>query len=148
MFQAQPFREELSRINAIYLTVGAPRELNISTRERDQILHALAHTTHPSAFAQLKATVEWTLRFQSHPNFIKWSLCNGSKARVIFARCLGTTCMLLGLGIALWTILFSMAKGWRAFAALAWFLGIMLLLAAWNGICKLYVYSFGTRSTC
>lgn len=50
--------------------------------------------------------------------------------------------MLLGLGISLWTILFSMAKGWRAFAALAWFLGIMLLLAAWNGICKLYIYPF------
>lgn len=108
----------------------------MTARERDQLLHALAHTTHPSAFAQVKSTVEWTLRVQSHPNFIKWSIYNGSKARVIFARCLGTLCMLGGLAIALWTILFSKPKGWRVFSGFAWFIGITLLLAAWNGICK------------
>lgn len=133
----QPFREEISRITALYFTTGSSRELNVTARERDQVLHALAHTTHPSAFAQVKPTVEWHLRFQSHPNFIKWSICNGSKARVIFARILGISCMLGGLAVALCTILSSKPRGWRAFSGLAWFLGISLLLAAWNGICPI-----------
>ena len=85
-FTIQPFRDEMSRIITIYIAEGAPRQLNLSSRERTAVLRALAVTTHPSAFRNVLKTVEWSLRRQAHPNFIRWSICNGNRPRVIFAR--------------------------------------------------------------
>lgn len=67
----QPFREEIDRVIATYVMDGAPRELNLSARERKQLLIALSHTTHPTAFRQVAWSVESTLRMQAHPNFIR-----------------------------------------------------------------------------
>lgn len=69
---------------------------------------------------------------------------------MVFARLLGASCLMGGLAIALWTILSSKSKGWRIFAAFAWFLGIALLLAAWNGICECYNFFlvFGADTDC
>lgn len=67
----QPFREEIDRVIATYVVDGAPRQLNLSARERKQLLIALSHTTHPTAFRQVAWSVESTLRLQAHPNFIR-----------------------------------------------------------------------------
>lgn len=67
----QPFREEIDRVIATYVMDDAPRQLNLSARERKQLLIALSHTTHPTAFRQVAWSVESTLRMQAHPNFIR-----------------------------------------------------------------------------
>lgn len=128
------------------------RELNLSQRDRASCvsenpsflhfptlnglqLHALQHTTHPSAFAIPSAIVMETLRNQSHPNFIRWSMMNGNRPRIIFGRTLGVLTILFGFLIAIMLTLSIKARWWRLFAALAWLLGFNFLLAGANGIC-------------
>ncbi|KAL8858743.1 MAG: hypothetical protein Q9178_004660 [Gyalolechia marmorata] len=76
-FSIQPFRSEIDRVISHYIATESPRELNLSHKTRTTVLHALHHTTHPSAFSLVHDIVESTLRGQSHPNFIRWSICNG-----------------------------------------------------------------------
>jgi len=133
----QPFREEISRIIAIYLAEGSPRELNLSSRDRTMVLLALSHTTHPSAMKDVRDHIEGLLRFQSHPNFIRWSICNGNKPRVVFAVCLGVFCILGGL---LASLVITLVGGngmrpWRAIGAIGWMLGAATLFAALKGMC-------------
>jgi hypothetical protein len=131
----QPFREEMSRIITIYIADGAPRQLNLSARERTALLHALEATTHPSAFRNIMKTVEWTLRRQAHPNFIRWSICNGNRARVIFARGLGISLILVGLIVGILITISSAGRGWRVMALIPFLIGISTLIAAWKGMC-------------
>ncbi|KAI9813553.1 MAG: hypothetical protein M1832_006284 [Thelocarpon impressellum] len=134
-FTIQPFREEISRIITTYLVEGAPRELNISARERVAVLHALENTTHPSAFRAIAATVEWSLRYQAHPNFIRWTICNGNRPRVIFARGLGVAGIVGGFLAAILLTLSGAGRGWRALAVIGWMIGVATLIAAWKGMC-------------
>ena len=76
--QKQPFRTEINRIVNHYLAPGAPRELNLSHDDRATVLRALQYTTHPSALNLVKRMLDTTLRNQSHPNFVRWSICNGN----------------------------------------------------------------------
>ncbi|KAF2839878.1 hypothetical protein M501DRAFT_932495 [Patellaria atrata CBS 101060] len=134
-FTVQPYREEISRIIMIYIAEGAPRQLNLSARERAALLHALEVTTHPSAFRDVVATVEWSLRCQSHPNFIRWTICNGNRPRVIFARGLGVTTILLSLVAIVLLTLSNAGRGWRVIPFVGFFIGISTLIAAWKGMC-------------
>ncbi|KAI5778682.1 hypothetical protein EDC01DRAFT_330530 [Geopyxis carbonaria] len=134
-FTVQPFREEITRIIAIYLTEGSPRELNLSSRDRISVIKALAQTTHPSALKGVRSHIENTLRFQSHPNFIRWSICNGNTPRIWFARGLGVFTTLAGMIIAIAVTLSSLGRGWRALAAIAWVIGIATYFAAHKGMC-------------
>ncbi|KAF2479527.1 hypothetical protein BDY17DRAFT_40629 [Neohortaea acidophila] len=134
-FTAQPYRDEINRIITIYLMRRSSRELNISDRERVAVLHALQNTTHPTAFRLLAANVEYALRRQSHPNFIRWTICNGNRPRVVFARGLGVFCIVGGLLADLLITLSRASRGWRALPFLLWFLGIATLIAAWKGMC-------------
>lgn len=134
-FTIQPFRDEITRVVALYIAEGSPRELNLSNKEHAAVLHALTHTTHPSVFSSVKSTIEWSLRQQAHPNFVRWSLCNGNRPRVIFARGLGVALIVIGFVISIIMILSEQGKGMRAIAAAAWVLGISTLFAAWNGMC-------------
>ena len=120
---------------AIYIAEGGPRELNVSSRDRVAALHGISNTTHPSAFDPLKKTVEDALRYQAHPNFVRWSICNGNPPRVFFARCLGVGTILAGLMIAILLTLSNRSRGWRAMAAIAWVIGIATLFAAYKGMC-------------
>jgi hypothetical protein len=95
----------------------------------------LETTTHPSAFGQVKKTIESSLRRQSHPNFIRWTICNGNRARVIFARGLGISGILGGILFALLFTLSKAGRGWRAFAAIPLLIGISTLVAAYKGMC-------------
>ncbi|KAH8153560.1 uncharacterized protein LAJ45_02373 [Morchella importuna] len=134
-FTIQPFREEITRMIAIYVAEGSPRELNVSARDRVVALRALAQTTHPSALDPLKKAVESTLRHQAHPNFIRWSVRNGNECRVVFALWLGTVVIAAGFIVAILLTLSNRPRGYRAFAAIAWLIGISTLFAATKGMC-------------
>lgn len=131
----QPFREEVSRIIATYIADGAPRQLNLSSKERTSLLHALANTTHPSAFRNVAGTVEWSLRHQAHTNFIRWTICNGNRPRVIFARGLGVGGIVAGSIAAVLIILSHAGRGWRVLSFIGLVIGIATLIAAWKGMC-------------
>ncbi|KAI4262660.1 MAG: hypothetical protein L6R42_002161 [Xanthoria sp. 1 TBL-2021] len=134
-FTIQPFREEISRIISIYIAEGAPRQLNLSSKERAGLLHALAATTHPTAFRRVIHTVEWSLRHQAHQNFIRWTICNGNRPRVIFARGLGIAGILGGILAAVLIVLSNAGRGWRVLSAIGFGIGIATLVAAWKGMC-------------
>ena len=99
------------------------------------MLKALSITTHPSAFRDVIATVEWALRQQAHPNFIRWTICNGNPPRKWFARGLGAVAILLGIVYAIVITLSSASRGWRALAVLPWIIGVATLFAGWKGMC-------------
>ena len=134
-FTVQPFRDEISRIITIYIADGGARQLNLSSRERAALLHALENTTHPTAFRTVLATVEWSLRCQAHPNFIRWTICNGNRPRVVFARGLGVAGILGGLVASLVITLSHAGRGWRVLPIIAYLIGISTLIAAWKGMC-------------
>lgn len=114
---------------------GAPRQLNLSAKERDATLHALAYTTHPTACRLAIKVIENSLRQQAHPNFIRWSICNGNPARVFFARALGVGLIAIAFVVAILITLSRAGRGWRALAAIGWVLGISTLVAAYKGMC-------------
>jgi hypothetical protein len=131
----QPFREEIARIIAIYIDDGAARQLNLASRERTALLRALAVTTHPSAFRRVIKTVERTLRLQAHPNFIRWSIRNGNRPRVAFARCLGVGGIIGGIVCIVLLTVSAASRPWRVVAAIPLFIGTATLIAAWKGMC-------------
>jgi hypothetical protein len=114
---------------------GSPRQLNLSSWEAKGAVQALSYTTHPSALRAIVRNVESSLRRQAHPNFVRWSICNGNPARVFFARALGVGLILIGFVVALVLTLSNVPRGYRALAAIAWVLGISTLVAAWKGMC-------------
>jgi hypothetical protein len=118
-----------------YLAADAPRQLNLSDREHKATMEALAYTTHPSAFRLIARNIENTLRKQAHPNFVRWSICNGNPARVFFARGLGVSVVLLATIGAILVTLSRAGRGYRALFAIGWVIGIATLFAAYKGMC-------------
>ncbi|KAK5998744.1 hypothetical protein PT974_01126 [Cladobotryum mycophilum] len=134
-FTIQPFREEINRVIATYIMDGAPRQLNLASWEQKAAVQALSYTTHPSAFRLIFKAVDSSLRRQAHPNFVRWSICNGNPARVFFARSLGVGLIIGGFVMAIVITLSNLGRGYRALAAIAWVLGISTLVAAYKGMC-------------
>jgi hypothetical protein len=120
---------------------GAPRQLNLSGRDRKAVIHALSYTTHPSAMRTAFQAVEHSLRRQNHPNFVRWCIYNGNAPRISFARTLGFAGALSGFAIAILLTLSGAARGWRATAALFWILGIGAVVASYRGMC-ICMYTF------
>ena len=114
---------------------GAPRQLNLSAWEQKVAVQALSYTTHPSALQALINIIEPSLRHQAHPNFVRWSICNGNPPRVFFARFLGVFLTFAGFAVAIVLTLSSVGRGYRALAAIPWVLGISTLVAAYKGMC-------------
>lgn len=134
-FTVQPFREEVAKVIAHYFAPNAPRELNISHRDKGAVLHALQHTTHPSAFQIVGTIVEATLRGQLHPNFVRWSICNGNKPKIFFVRTMGVTHIALGILIALLMTLSSISRWYRILSAPVTLIGVITMVAAYKGLC-------------
>ncbi|KAH6607376.1 regulator of g signaling superfamily [Trichoderma cornu-damae] len=134
-FTIQPFHQEVNRVITSYIMEGAPRQLNLAAWELRATVQALSYTTHPSAFRILFKSVESALRLQSHPNFIRWSICNGNLARVWFARFLGMGLILAGFVIAVVLTLSKAGRGYRVLPLVAWVLGTSTLVAAYKGMC-------------
>lgn len=126
--------------------MGAPRELNISGRDRDHVIDALKNTTHPSSLEGIASLVEIMLRNQSHPNFVRWTICNGNRPKVIFIR--GMACLFLSIAITLTVILClsSWSRWWRIFVFIPYFMGITILTAAYKGLCILLHHNGNMRS--
>ncbi len=80
-------------------------------------------------------TIEYSLRCQAHPNFIRWTICNGNRPRVIFARGLGIGGIVGGLIAAILITLGSAGRGWRVLSFIGFFIGMATLIAAWKGMC-------------
>lgn len=123
------------RVMATYIIDGSQRQLNLSSRERQAVMRALSHTTHPSALRTLSRGIEDTLRRQAHPNFIRWTICNGNPARVTFARGLGAGSILLAAVGSVALTLSGAPRGWRALFAALWVFGIATLVTAVKGMC-------------
>ncbi|KAL8903690.1 MAG: hypothetical protein Q9207_003759 [Kuettlingeria erythrocarpa] len=134
---AQPFRTEINRIVAHYIAPGSPRELNLSHKDRTAALYALRRTTHPSAFHPIKTVLDLTLRNQSHPNFVRWSICNGNKPWTLFLRTFAVCNIAAGFIIAILLTLSRASRWFRILAALLWWFGITNLIAAYQGLCVL-----------
>ena len=135
--QNQPFRSEINRIINHYIAPGSPRELNISHDDRATVLRALDHTTHPSALTLVKRMLDSTLRNQSHPNFVRWSICNGNKEWTFALRAFAITNIVIGFAIAIVLTLSKYSRWWRIFAALEWWFGTTNIIAASQGLCVL-----------
>ncbi|KAL9606672.1 MAG: hypothetical protein Q9179_000194 [Wetmoreana sp. 5 TL-2023] len=134
---AQPFRAEINRIIAHYIASGSPRELNLSHKDRAAVLYVLRCTTHPSAFHPIQKVLDLTLRYQSYPNFIRWSICNGNKPWTMFLRTFAVFNIAIGFAIAILLTLSHAARWYRILAALEWWFGITNLIAAYQGLCVL-----------
>jgi hypothetical protein len=128
-------REEINRVMRHYLVFNAPRELNLSHKDRALCFHALQQTTHPSALQPAVTIAEAALRGQSHPNFIRWSICNGNKPRAFFVRTMGVSHIAFGFIIAIVLTLSRASRWWRIFAAPVWWIGISTTVASYKGLC-------------
>lgn len=133
----QPFRDEINRVVSHYIAPGSPRELNLSHRDRAALLYALENTTHPSAFSVVNNMLEMTLRNWAHPNFIRWSICNGNMPRTYFLRGFAIMVITIGFIIAMIFTLSSVSRWFRIIAAAGWWFGITNLIAASQGLCVL-----------
>ncbi|TID27624.1 regulator of G protein-like protein [Venturia nashicola] len=145
-FTCQPFRSEIAKVVAHYFAPGAPRELNISDRDRTQLLHALQHTTHPSVFQFVETIIEATLRNQLHPNFVRWSICNGNKPKVLYVRVMGVSHTFFGLFIAIMLTLSHVSRWWRIFNAPITWIGLATWIAAHKGLCVILHAKGNTRN--
>ncbi|KAI0999137.1 hypothetical protein K3495_g9057 [Podosphaera aphanis] len=136
-FTIQPMRDEIDRIMHHYIVRNSPRALNLSPMDRARCLHALQHTTHPSALSPAFNIANLTLQGQSHPNFIRWSICNGNKPRVLFLRTSGILSILIGFLATILMILSGLNRWYRIFILIPWFIGLTMLIATHNGLCIL-----------
>lgn len=131
----QPFRQETSRILATYIVNGSQRQLNLTEVERQTLLQAVEATTHPSAFKHVVDTVEWQLRQQSHPNFIKWTMSNSNRYRYTLARIISTFAVIAGLIAGIVPIFSGANRAWRAICAVVLFPALTITIIAWSGSC-------------
>lgn len=74
---------------------------------------------------------------QSHPNFLRWAICNGNPPRVVFATLLGAGLIVASLAayIILVVAVAGLPRGMRAVPAVGMVLGVATLIAARKGMC-------------
>ncbi|KAI1780968.1 hypothetical protein F4818DRAFT_397379 [Hypoxylon cercidicola] len=133
-FGGQPFRDEVTQIARHYISTIGPRKLNLSYRDRAACMHALQHTTHPSAFLPVLITVETALREHSHPKFIRWSTGNSNRQRVLFARAVGALLIVPAIVLDVILILSKLHRLARLSAVPFWYVGLYILLIEGRGI--------------
>ncbi|KAI1858577.1 hypothetical protein JX265_010670 [Neoarthrinium moseri] len=133
--KTQPFRDEISRVVRHYISTGGPRQLNLTHQDRTACIDAVHQTTHPSALLPAFAAAEAILRGQCHPNFIKWSIANSNRPRVVFVRGLAATLILLGFVLDALLVLSGLNPLLRLTAAPLWCAGLSFLIASRHGLC-------------
>lgn len=139
--QAQPYRAEINLIIQHYIIPGSPRELNLPYRIREHVLHALNHTTHPTAFRVVRDLVEQCLRHQSHPNFVRWAMDNGRQPRkLILKQMFALTILIYIMGILL--LVFSGQSRWlRVALSPLLLLALSQLIFILHGFCMILLLS-------
>jgi hypothetical protein len=138
-------RDEVNKIASHYLAEGSPRELNLSHRDRVAVMKALKVTTHPSALAPVISLIEIALRNQSHPNFVRWTICNGNRPKVLFVRGMGTFFSTIAIALTITLCLSHLSRWWRIFVFIPYFMGITILTAAYKGLCILLHHNGNMR---
>lgn len=138
----QPFRDELQRIVLHYISNSGPRQLNLTHADRVSCTEAAEYTTHPSALFPAFAATEAVLKGQCHPNFVRWSISNSSRARVVFVRGFSAALMVLGFALDALLVLSKLPPSLRLVLAPLWCLGLTLLIAARHGICVILHWSY------
>ncbi|KAG8530488.1 uncharacterized protein KY384_004991 [Bacidia gigantensis] len=133
--EAQPLRNEITRIVNHYIAPGSPRQLNLSHNDRATVLRALEYTTHPSALSPIKRMLDSTLRNHSHPNFIRWSLTNGTRQWKWFLRIFSASLIVIGSLIAIILACSSASRFFRIFALPFWWFGITNVICGTQGLC-------------
>lgn len=83
----------------------------------------------------VKDMVEASLRGQSHPNFIRWAICNGNKPRVLFVRNSGIAHIVAAVVVSILLILSHASRWWRFFVFPLFFVGSDISVAAYKGLC-------------
>ncbi|KAI1083721.1 hypothetical protein F5B20DRAFT_594396 [Whalleya microplaca] len=112
-FSVQPFREEIAHIVRRYISTTNPLQLNLTQQDRTACMHAVQHTTHPSALLPAFTGAEAVLRGRSHPSFIRWSVRNGNGPRIWLVRILGVVLTALALALDVFFILSSVNRFMR-----------------------------------
>lgn len=79
--------------------------------------------------------VEADLRYQLHPNFIRWSICNTNRPRVLAVRNSGIAHVALGLTMAVLLTLSGVSRWWRLFILPLFLVGFSISMAAHQGLC-------------
>ncbi|KAI1456175.1 hypothetical protein F4805DRAFT_246986 [Annulohypoxylon moriforme] len=133
-FSTQPFRDEATQAARHYISTSGPRKLNLTYQDRTSCMHALQHTTHPSAFLPAFLAAETTLREDSHPKFVRWSIRNSNSPRMLFARVLSTSLIILGTMLGIILILSKFHRLARLSAVPFWYIGLYILLIEGRGI--------------
>jgi Regulator of G protein signaling domain len=143
----QPFRTEVlhsicphtniqvDSMVVTFLTSSGAKELNLPSQLRTRTIQAARETTHPDVFEPVNDHVWDLLLRSSHPNFIRYIICNGNPPRVWFAHFLGAFTILLGLMEALLCIGYGVGRGWRVFSLPLFLIGAATTCAALYGMC-------------
>ena len=118
-----------------FLTSRGAKELNLPSQLRARTIQAAQESTHPSVFEQVNEQVWNLLLHSSHPNFVRYIICNGNAPRVRFAHSLGAFTILLGLLEALLCIGYGVDRGWRVFSLPLFLIGAATSSAAFYGMC-------------
>ena len=142
----QPFRSEVDHMISQYLLPSGPSELNVPHQERAAALHALQHTTHPSAIQPILDMVEKTLRGQAHPNFVRWCICNSNRPRMLFVR-IGTFAQaIIGVIVSVLLALSHASRWWRILPFPLYFIGIGGCIATYKGLCVIIYHTTRKRA--
>lgn len=133
----QPLRGEITRIINHYLLPNSPRQLNLSHNDRATVLRALEYTTHPSALSPIKKMLDSTLRNRSHPNFIRWTLCNSNSTWIRFLRTMSAISTFMGFLIAILLVCSHVNRFSRLLAVPFWWFGFTNLITSSRGLCAI-----------
>jgi len=141
----QSFRAEVEDVRNLYISRGAPREINLSSADRNRLNIALDNTTHPSAFNLLRKQAEYSLRHYSHPNFIRFAIGNGTKERVTVAMINGIITSVISLIVGVLLTLSSAGRCWRIIPAFGFMMGVSTIVLAARGMC-IILHMLGHRN--
>jgi len=101
------------------------------------VLRALHHTTHPSAFSSVRNVIDLGLRHYSHPNFIRWSICNGNQPRILLLRTLAVSWLSIAFILALLLVLSSVTRWARLAVIFPLWMGLVSITVSVQGLCVL-----------
>lgn len=134
--------KESQRIADAFILTNGPKQLNLSSRERELVLYALARNNHPSSFAVALRAADHVLRNDSYPKFLQLATPNMNRIRQMFAYSMGYLCIVLGVLYACVMAMSKARREWRLLAVPLIVLGVATLYAARHGMC-LVLHSLG-----
>ena len=127
--------KESQRIANAFILPNGPKQLNLSSRERELVLYALARNNHPTSFSVALRAADHVLRNDSYPKFLQLATPNMNRIRQQFAYSMGYLCIVLGIAYAGVISMSKAEREWRLFAIPLVVLGVATLYAARRGMC-------------